>query len=250
MSDVDNSTSPKQENTKPPRRHWKAMEPFFDLKFSHWIEIFLTIGLVGIGIGQIVIYARQAGIMQTQANIAADANKQNATVNAAFVYAKTINFAGPNTHITMGNDWIAGIQWENSGNIQTRDLLVAMTYTGFPQPQKFPVFPSFRDIEKSGAFLGPKATAYLSVPISWIVLSEIQEHRLYAYIFGRATYRDAINPEKERLTRVCWELSYVPAEASQQFTGATYLPHCVIHNCADEECNRQDREHPEAAPSK
>jgi hypothetical protein len=226
---------------RPPRRYWKAsVRP-------HWIEVILTIALIVVGGFQVGIYLRQASIMDKQADIATAANKQNAIVNAAFVYAKTINFAGPNTHMTGGNDWIAGIQWENSGNIQTHDLLIAMTYTGSPQPQKFPVFPSFKDIEKTGAFLGPKASSYLSLPISGLVLSEIQVHRLYVYIFGRATYRDPINPRDDRLTRVCWELSYVPADV-EKFTGPTFLPHCAIHTCADGECAREDREHPEAAP--
>jgi hypothetical protein len=239
MADAPNPNNGEQHEL--PKDNWEAKPK------PHWVEVATLIILAVVGFFQICIYFKQASIMQTQADIAAAANKQNATVNGAFVYAKTINFAGPKTQMTGGNDWIAGIQWENSGNIQTHDLLIAMTYSGFPQPQKFPIFPSFKDIEKTGAFLGPKATSYLSLPISGLVLSEIQAHRLYVYIFGRATYRDPINPRDDRLTRVCWELSYVPADA-EKFNGPTFLPHCAIHTCADEECAREDREHPEAAP--
>jgi hypothetical protein len=242
MVDAPNPESGEQ--GKPPKGNWEAKPK----SKPHWVEVATLIILAVVGFFQICIYFKQASIMQSQADIATAANKQSAAINAAFVYAKTINFAGPNTKITAGNDWVTGIQWENSGNTPTRDLLVAITYTGFPQPQKLPIFPNFKDIEKSEAFLGPKATTYLSLPIAWVVLSEVQAHQLYVYIFGRATYRDPISPENERVTRVCWELSYVPTEASQQFTGATYLPRCAVHNCADEECAREDREHPEAAP--
>ena len=58
---------------------------FFDLKLSHWVEIALTAALVGIGIGQLIIYSRQATIMATQANIADNQNKLTASIQRAFI---------------------------------------------------------------------------------------------------------------------------------------------------------------------
>jgi len=62
---------------KPPKRYWEATrkERFVDLKFSHYVEIVLTIALVAIGYFQYRIYKRQTGIMQTQIDIAAAQNK-------------------------------------------------------------------------------------------------------------------------------------------------------------------------------
>ncbi len=74
MAGNPNPNSPKAQ--KPPRRHWKASEPFFDLKFSHWIEIFLTAALIGVAWFQVRIYTQQAEIMSTQATIMDDTLKQ------------------------------------------------------------------------------------------------------------------------------------------------------------------------------
>jgi hypothetical protein len=70
---------------KPPRRYWKATEPFCDLKFSHLIEIFLTLSLVGVGASQVLVYLRQAGIMDKQAEISDAANKLTSSIQRAFI---------------------------------------------------------------------------------------------------------------------------------------------------------------------
>jgi hypothetical protein len=56
---------------KPPKPNWEAVrtERFIDLKFSHYIEIILTIALVGIAYLQYSVYARQAAMMDTQTRI-------------------------------------------------------------------------------------------------------------------------------------------------------------------------------------
>ena len=66
MSGISDRQPSEQQSAKPPRRRWEATESFFDLKLSHWVEIALTAALVGIGIGQLIIYSRQATIMATQ----------------------------------------------------------------------------------------------------------------------------------------------------------------------------------------
>jgi hypothetical protein len=60
-----------QKANKPPKRYWEATHrySFFDLKFSHWIEILLTIVLGCIAYAQYTVYTRQAGIMDEQARI-------------------------------------------------------------------------------------------------------------------------------------------------------------------------------------
>lgn len=58
-------------NDKPPSRYWEAArkELWFDLKFSHYVEIILTAALVGIAYFQYTVYNRQAKIMETQTRI-------------------------------------------------------------------------------------------------------------------------------------------------------------------------------------
>lgn len=71
MSDVDDQQPSEYTKIKPPHRYWNATEPFFDFKASHWVEIALTVALLGVGGSQLYVYWRQAGIMKEQANISA-----------------------------------------------------------------------------------------------------------------------------------------------------------------------------------
>jgi hypothetical protein len=64
-----NPNSSDQKDGKPPKRYWKATEPFCDLKLSHWVEIFLTLALVFVGVSQLIVYNRQASIMDEQTKI-------------------------------------------------------------------------------------------------------------------------------------------------------------------------------------
>jgi hypothetical protein len=71
MIDLGNEQPSEQGNNKPPKRDWEAVrrDRFFDLKFSHYIEIGLTAALVGIAYFQYQVYTRQAGIMDAQTRI-------------------------------------------------------------------------------------------------------------------------------------------------------------------------------------
>jgi hypothetical protein len=111
MSDIGGGTPSDQEGGEPPRRHWKAAEPFFDLKFSHWIEILLTVGLVGIGLGQIVIYSRQAAIMDKQVTIADTQNKITIESARAFLVIKDISYVhGEPSAVEGGRDFTLTIR--------------------------------------------------------------------------------------------------------------------------------------------
>jgi hypothetical protein len=54
---------------KPPQGDWDASTPFNDLRLSHWVQVFLTLALIGVGLSQVIVYLRQADIMNTQADI-------------------------------------------------------------------------------------------------------------------------------------------------------------------------------------
>jgi hypothetical protein len=75
--------SESQEPQKPPRRYWNASEPFFDLKLSHWVQILLTVLLIGVAWSQARIYMRQAKIMRTQSVIMDDTLKQTTIATTA-----------------------------------------------------------------------------------------------------------------------------------------------------------------------
>jgi hypothetical protein len=60
---------PKPEKaSKPPRRYWKATEPFIDIRLSHWVQSFLALSLLAVAIVQARVYFTQAGIMRRQLN--------------------------------------------------------------------------------------------------------------------------------------------------------------------------------------
>jgi hypothetical protein len=65
MSDAGRKQPSEHERQKPPRRFWYASEPFFDLKASHWVEIFLTLALLGVGASQLAVYWIQTQISET-----------------------------------------------------------------------------------------------------------------------------------------------------------------------------------------
>lgn len=94
MSDLGEPDPSEGGNGKPPKRHWEATrkERFFDLKFSHYIEILLTTALVGIAYVQYTVYRRQAGIMQTQADIAQTQNKIAIESARAFLVVPNMEF--------------------------------------------------------------------------------------------------------------------------------------------------------------
>jgi hypothetical protein len=71
MMAEDDPQQREEECGTPPKRYWEATESRFDLKFSHWVEILLTLALVFVGIAQLVVYKRQASIMDEQTNISA-----------------------------------------------------------------------------------------------------------------------------------------------------------------------------------
>jgi hypothetical protein len=113
--------------TPPPRTHWAATEPFFKLTFASLAELILAACLVAVGIGQVIIYKRQAGIMQTQADIAADQNRIATSVQRAFV--TVTSFSAP---VRLGDEpgqqgqqtkhWWYIPTVRNSGNTPTKNL--------------------------------------------------------------------------------------------------------------------------------
>jgi hypothetical protein len=103
-----------EERSRPPRRHWQAsVRP-------HWTEIVLACALLAVGMAQVLIYLRQASIMQTQADIAA---KQNEIAIAAD--RAVVNFHAIGQAVFPGYyDYTFKIG--NDGSVTTANLSIAM----------------------------------------------------------------------------------------------------------------------------
>lgn len=113
MTDLGEIEPDSGRNDKPPKRHWEATrkERFVDLKFSHYLEILLTLALVGIAYLQYTVYTRQAGIMQAQADIADTQNRLTTENSRAFIVFKDISYVkGEPTAGVGGRDFVMTIK--------------------------------------------------------------------------------------------------------------------------------------------
>jgi hypothetical protein len=123
MSEIDDGQPHENKSTRPPpRRHWKATEPFFDLKFSHWIEIALTITLVGFSCLQYTIYRRQAGIMEQQTKISEADHRP-------WVSANPITLVGNLAHDDSGLQMTMQFNLKNTGHSPARKVFASFTAT-------------------------------------------------------------------------------------------------------------------------
>jgi len=77
---------------QPRRRNRNARAQFFDFKASHWVEVALTVVLIGVGAAQALVYWRQTGIIKEQAGIAAAQNRLTIENSRAFLILRDISY--------------------------------------------------------------------------------------------------------------------------------------------------------------
>jgi hypothetical protein len=69
---IESDVEPREQPDKQPAQGEQPpaqRERFWDLKASHWVEVFLTVVLICVGYLQYRVYTRQAGIMEAQTHI-------------------------------------------------------------------------------------------------------------------------------------------------------------------------------------
>jgi hypothetical protein len=130
MSSAGEEKPDEQPSKKPPKHHWNATEPLFDLRASHWVEIFLTIALFGVGVAQLVVYQRQAGIMETQAEIALRQNEITVQSSRAIVFAKDVRVEKKDRAIPGKPGQFEAYWWfapvvENGGSTSTKNMRIS-----------------------------------------------------------------------------------------------------------------------------
>lgn len=106
---------------KPPKTDWEAVrkERFFDLKFSHFIELILTAILVGVGYLQYQVYTRQAGIMDRQVQISEADQRPWISFSNPQIASDLIFSTAGSASLTFG----ANIQ--NTGHLPADNILVS-----------------------------------------------------------------------------------------------------------------------------
>ncbi len=121
MTSPNDHEPPAPRYTKPPRRYWKATEPFCDLKLSHWVTIGLTVALV-------VVYLLQANIMRWQLG-------EMEFQRRPWVWAK-VAVSDPLTY--RDSEARVGLQFK------LRDTGVTPAYQAHVEVSGFPEMPNFR----------------------------------------------------------------------------------------------------------
>jgi len=177
------------------------------------------------------------------------------------------DFTGPFPMI-----WLARVKWENSGNTPTKDLtissncLTSSEQTEDPYSISDPASPFYSLRKSENRFLfGPKQVNYAGACFlspADIMLNQFAPTALRIFVFGTAKYRDAIGSNigsnKIHRTDFCYHLRLTGNfEAGiRDVPGAAPLTinsySCAKHNCADEECEKEDRDAaaPDPGPAK
>jgi hypothetical protein len=223
-----------------------ANEPFWDFKASHWTTAGLTLALVFVGLAQVCVYLRQAGIMDKQATISAEQSRITKIDERAFVFKRQID-AVP-TLDKDGNvvEWRIAPLWENGGSTATKNLKMVMDCpSGNFDLNSGAVIecpePNIR--YKIGFYqrsLGPHQTSHNEGTCdAWTPaqVAAIPNHRFFMWAYAR--YTDAFDePHK---TRFCEGiiLSGDPYKADRLVVQSAIVQG---GNCTDEVCDEQDRQ--------
>lgn len=130
--------------------------------------------------------------------------------------------------------------WMNVGDTPTRDMTI---YTSdIDEVCDFTISPQ---VKFTPLDLGPKMTA--TGAINFLDMQKIPDIMSWkkAYcVWGEAKYRDIFYPlTREHITRYCYiiDSAYGDFGNNSNQTGILETSLCGTHNCADEECDRQDK---------
>jgi hypothetical protein len=138
--------------------------------------------------------------------------------------------------------------WENSGNTPTKDLHI---YVSEPKPAQ----PPYTNLDFSRQSV-PVFTPMLIAPHDTVRgsdrqiavgdLLKLHDAKGVFYVWGWATYRDIFPDTKPHITRFCVILTGALFDADANSITTTKSVRiinefCPTYNCADEECEQQDR---------
>ena len=240
MGDIGNPQPNGDQEAKPPRRRWNATEPFFDFRASHWVEVALTIALLCVGASQLYVYWRQAGIMKTQADIAARQNEITIATNRAI-----INFRPMADTQGVGTDDYS-FRLGNDGNVTTKGLTIAVDciWSDTAKDEPFDLLgPNPNEVVPDVIAPKQEVPVYGSHPANCRVdafrLQQLISGR-HLYFLGNIHYRDGIEPKRVRVTQFAKELvlNAIPSQVVKpaDFRAVASAISRGRHNCADDDC--------------
>jgi hypothetical protein len=192
--------------------------------------------------------------LTTQSNVI---NKQAFTATQrAFMVATGIDFeAIPPIGNVKNYAWAAHLNWSNSGATPTVNLIVktdcfatsAPVDDPYHVPDSKALVPGKSRISQSdGRYVfGPHQSSHaggcITVPALDIAFGQFG-YRSHDYIAGRAEYRDVFTPSSVHITEFCFQQTgYTLSGDKDRPTLSAFTSLCPVHNCADQECSKEDR---------
>jgi hypothetical protein len=133
---------------------------------------------------------------------------------------------------------------KNSGMTPTRHMTSHVSHGYYPNglPRKFS-FPDERADTSTPLDVGPHGeTGIENGPFSASKIEDVLSGRTRLYFWGWARYHDIFEGTPEHITEFCLELVGVdgdPFSPSQSQPGVASFRACAVHNCYDDECQRQ-----------
>lgn len=212
--------------------------------------------------------AANKSAIETQ-RLAQEASRANAISQQAlfgvqrpfmFTHGTTIEdvkvFMGPARERILAG-WRAYIKWENSGNTPTKGLTITTHCVLSVNPIADPFAllitapkSTHMSTQSFSTVFGPKQIdvgGQCPIDLMSVALGKLLNFGHY-YAFGTAYYKDILNGTKTYRTDFCYELTLAGGPLAQEFEGVKnpepvhlVSGHCFIHNCADDECERQDK---------
>jgi hypothetical protein len=142
--------------------------------------------------------------------------------------------------------WSIQIVWGNSGKTPTKDLVVWCEHylEDHPMPRDFAFLPKHGRQIQIVIGPGPTMNSYL-ITVDGVDLAAVQVKKKHFYIWGYASYRDVFSGTRQHITRFCYKVLLL-GDPCQMYSATnivefTYAAH-PHYNCADDECERQDKE--------
>jgi hypothetical protein len=136
--------------------------------------------------------------------------------------------------------------WKNSGTTPTRHMTSDFSYgyypDGLPPGFSFPDGPSPNAEAPTSTprLVGPHGEVAFPVgPIPPRKIEDLLSNRTRLFVWGWAKYHDIFEGTPEHITKFCQELVKFHGDPLDPSSGAATMSSCPVHNCYDDECQRQ-----------
>jgi hypothetical protein len=198
----------------------------------------------------LVVAVLIAAIYFGQLRAMLDSNHMNLTalqsIQRAFLFIET-----PEIVRSLGSQGVESIVfrfvWKNSGTTPTRHMTTHVSSQYFPAglPREFS-FPDWWSLNAEAHIntpvtAGPHGEAGIeAAPIPANEVGALLSRRTRLYFWGWAKYHDIFEGTPEHITKFCMELvGFHGDPLSPSQSGAAIMNNCPVHNCYDDECEKQ-----------